>query len=207
MINKDIIEQSQRCQRNWDLTKSIKDEDMELFKTAVSQCPSKQQRIWYNVVFVTNRKIIEDIYSKTDKFDYPYEDWKELQKITPGIGKTNSQTLANLLVIFNSDYDLRPLNTLDEFDKEWNLPFFVGEAIGIASGYLNLTAHLLGYKTGYCAGFDKEAVDRILGTKKSKLILGIGYPDKTRDRKEHHLDPSYIFPSYDKEIKIRVIDD
>ena len=75
MINKDIIEQSQRCQRNWDLTKSIKDEDMELFKTAVSQCPSKQQRIWYNVVFVTNRKIIEDIYSKTDKsstFDFRF---------------------------------------------------------------------------------------------------------------------------------------
>ena len=203
---KNVIKLSQRCQRNWDLTKTVKDEDIDLFKTAVSQCPSKQQRIWYNVVFVTNRKIIEDIYSETGKFDYPYEYWKELGKKTPGIGKTNSQTLANLLVIFNSDYDLRPLNTLDEFKNDWNLPFFVGEAIGIASGYLNLTAHLLGYKTGFCAGFDKQAVDKILGTKKSKLILGIGYPDKTKDRREHHLDPSYIFPTFNKDIKIQVIE-
>ena len=199
---KNVIKLSQRCQRNWDLTKSVKDEDIDLFKTAVSQCPSKQSRIWYNVVFVKNRSIINNIYNTTDKFDYPEgvypDEWG-------AEGKTNPQTLANLLVIFNSDHDLRPLNTLDEFQVEWNLPFFVGNAIGIASGYLNLTAHLLGYKTGFCAGFDKDAVDKILGTKKSKLIVGIGYPDKTRDRKEHHLDFNYIFPSYSKDIKIKEI--
>ena len=204
MINKDIIEQSQRCQRNWDLTKSIKDEDMDLFKTAVSQCPSKQQRIWYNVVFIKNRKIIEDIYNCTAFFDYPFEDYPDKNGKE---GKTNSQVLANLLVVFNSDYDLRPKNTLDETQKDFDLSLFVGESMGIAAGYLNLTAHMLGYKTGYCAGFNKEQVDKILGSKNSKLLMGIGYPDKTRDRKEHHLDPSYIFPSYDKEIKIRVIDD
>ena len=110
MINKDIIEQSQRCQRNWDLTKSIKDKDMELFKTAVSQCPSKQQRIWYNVVFIKNRKIIEDIYNCTAFFDYPFEDYPDKDGKE---GKTNSQTLANLLVVFNSDYDLRPLTKSD----------------------------------------------------------------------------------------------
>ena len=203
MINKDIIEQSQRTQRNWDLTKSIKDEDMNLFKTAVSQCPSKQQRIWYNVVFIKNRKIIEDIYNCTAFFNYPYEDWPDKNG---NYGKTNSQTLANLLVVFNSEYELAK-NEDDETWSDFDLSLFVGESIGIAAGYLNLTAHMLGYKTGFCAGFNKAQVDKILGSKNSKLLMGIGYPDKTRDRKEHHLDPSYIFPSYDKEIKIRVIDD
>tara|TARA_B100000287_G_scaffold62441_1_gene54400 strand:- start:237 stop:848 length:612 start_codon:yes stop_codon:yes gene_type:complete len=203
MINKDIIEQSQRTQRNWDLTKSIKDEDMNLFKTAVSQCPSKQQRIWYNVVFIKNRKIIEDIYNCTAFFNYPYEDWPDKNG---NYGKTNSQTLANLLVVFNSEYELAK-NEDDETWSDFDLSLFVGESIGIAAGYLNLTAHMLGYKTGFCGGFNIGKVDKILGSKNSKLLMGIGYPDKTRDRKEHHLDPSYIFPSYDKEIKIRVIDD
>ena len=203
MINKDIIEQSQRTQRNWALTKSIKDEDMELFKTAVSQCPSKQQRIWYNVVFIKNRKIIEDIYNNTARFNYPYEDWPDEKG---NYGKTNSQTLANLLVVFNSEYELAK-NEDDETWSDFDLSFFVGESIGIAAGYLNLTAHMLGYKTGFCGGFDCIEVDKILGSKNSRLLIGIGYPNKTKDRKEHHLDPSYIFPSYDKEIKIRVIDD
>jgi len=201
MINKDIIEQSQRTQRNWDLTKSIKEDHIDLFKTAVSQCPSKQQRIWYNVVFIKNRKIIEDIYNCTARFNYPYEDWPDKNG---NYGKTNSQTLANLLVVFNSEYELAK-NEDDETWSDFNLSLFVGESMGIAAGYLNLTAHMLGYKTGFCAGFNKEQVDKILGSKNSKLLMGIGYPDKTRDRKEHHLDPSYIFPSYDKEIKIQVI--
>ena len=76
---KNVIKLSQRCQRNWDLTKSVKDEDIELFKTAVSQCPSKQQRICYNVVFIKNRKIIEDIYNNTARFNYPYEDWPDVR--------------------------------------------------------------------------------------------------------------------------------
>jgi hypothetical protein len=32
-----IIENSQRCQRNWDLSKQIKEEDLQTLKTAVTQ--------------------------------------------------------------------------------------------------------------------------------------------------------------------------
>ena len=34
---KQIIEQSQRTQRNWDLNKSVKDEDIELFKNCLKK--------------------------------------------------------------------------------------------------------------------------------------------------------------------------
>ena len=126
---KQIIEQSQRTQRNWDLNKPVKDEDIELFKTAVSHCPTKQNRVWYNVVIIKDRNIIEKIHETTDGFDYPI-----------GSSTTNTQTLANLLVVFNADKDKRErVNT--DFSS------YVDTSIGIASAYLNLTAHLLGYKT------------------------------------------------------------
>ena len=45
----------------------------------------------------------------------------------------------------------------------------------------------------------------ILGTKKSKLIVGIGHSDDNRNRQEHHLNPDYIYPSFDKNIEIKII--
>ena len=128
---KNIIEQSQRTQRNWDLNKSVKEEDIELFKTAVSHCPTKQNRVWYNVVIIKDRNIIEKIHNTTDGFDYPV-----------GTSTTNTQTLANLLVVFNADKDNR-----ERVNTDYNS--YVDTSIGIASAYLNLTAHLLGYKTGW----------------------------------------------------------
>ena len=65
---KNIIEQSQRTQRNWDLNKSVKEEDIELFKTAVSHCPTKQNRVWYNVVIIKiilKNNMIKYIYNST----------------------------------------------------------------------------------------------------------------------------------------------
>ena len=125
MINKDIIEQSQRCQRNWDLTKSIKDEDMDLFKTAVSQCPSKQQRIWYNVVFIKNRKIIEDIYNCTAFFDYPFEEVKhevvsflvmQMPKYKADKGRAFSyfSVIGKNYLILNNNNNYKKMKTHDE---------------------------------------------------------------------------------------------
>ena len=68
---KNIIEQSQRTQRNWDLNKSVKEEDIELFKTAVSHCPTKQNRVWYNVVIIKDRNIIEKIQTWREKYEEP----------------------------------------------------------------------------------------------------------------------------------------
>ena len=66
-IKKAII-RSQHCQRNWDLSKSIPDEDIEMIKTAVTNCPSKQNVAYYKVIFVTDRDKIERIYETTNGF-------------------------------------------------------------------------------------------------------------------------------------------
>ena len=127
-----IIEKSQRCQRNWDLSRSIPAEDIETMKVAVTDCASKQNRVFYKCKFITNRDIIEQIYDCTEGAGYPSKnknDWHTLEAlgfknaqeaISSGYYKRtrrdidyfskrlidkNPQVLANLLVAFIRDRD------------------------------------------------------------------------------------------------------
>ena len=87
------IDRSQHCQRNFDLDKTISSEDMKKLTHAVTQCPSKQNVALYEAHFITNRDLIEAMHQTTQGFDYPKEDG------TVGY-QTNSQVLANLVVVF-----------------------------------------------------------------------------------------------------------
>ena len=78
-------------------------------------------------------------------------------------------------------------------------------SIGIASGYLTLTANLLGYNTGCCACFDSAIIENIIGQKSPKLIVGVGYKDNSKSRLEHHLDHTFKFPSFNKHINYNLI--
>ena len=127
-----IIEKSQRCQRNWDLSRSIPAEDIETMKVAVRDCASKQNRVFYKCKFITNRDIIEQIYDCTEGAGYKSRnrnDWHTLkalgfknaqEAISSGYYKhtngnidyfskrlidKNPQVLANLLVAFIRDRD------------------------------------------------------------------------------------------------------
>ena len=91
-IEKAVI-RSQHCQRNWDLTKDIPEEDLQLIIHAATQCPSKQNIAFYKVHFITNRSLIEEVHSKTAGF----------KNYDTGEYETNSQTLANLLIAFERD--------------------------------------------------------------------------------------------------------
>lgn len=203
---KKAILRSQHCQRNWDLTQKIPQQDIDLFVSAISQCPSKQNIAFYTTHFITNREIIEQLHKKTDGFIVSYED---------GTSTTNPQVLANLLVVFEAKqvellndkdvhrnqqtYDLknRPENISDIawcFERDQNM------AVGIAAGYLNLSASLLGYSTGCCACFDTEAIKELLSLSNNPLLLmGIGYKDPSRSRLAHHEDNSFMFPTKTKQ--------
>ena len=60
MLKKSIYK-SQKCQRNWDLSKDIPKEDVEVILTSATQCPSKQNLPYYKVHAITDRKMIEKI--------------------------------------------------------------------------------------------------------------------------------------------------
>lgn len=204
------IRASQRCQRNWDLSQMISEGDLEVMRTAVTQCASKQNDVYYKVKFITDRSTIEAIHECTKGFTMEGDNG---EKIT----LSNSQTLANLLVVFCEDYNEdyarseelkkffnrgQDLDNLRYGERE-NLERNRYTAIGIAAGYLNLSANLLGYRTGCCQCYDPDGVQEIIGDN-AILLMGIGYPDTSRSRLEHH-EAGTRFPSLNKAIKVESI--
>jgi nitroreductase len=195
---KDAIVISQHTQRNWDLTRSISQEDMDLLIHAATQCPSKQNIAYYKTHFITNRELIEKIHAKTE--------FKSRSAKHPIM--TNTQVLANLLIVFekvdfiptlatdiprSNETDAIIAGTQTEEDMEC-LRRDAEMAVGIAAGYLNLTASMLGLRTGCCACFDPPGVQEILGMENEPILLmGIGYKNAKIGRRIHHLMNDFVF--------------
>jgi nitroreductase len=201
------IAKSQQCNRNWDLSKQIPDEDIKTMEQSVKHCSSKQNRVFYKVLYTQDRDKIERIHDATDGFTYGLD--MEKDKDGNFLSTTNPQVLANTLFIFAKDRDEK----IDyaRIAEEKNLGIEEGKdkmdedrSIGIAAGYLTLTSNLLGYESGCCQCFNEADVKDILGIDEDVfLLMGVGYGDKTRLRKEHHTDPSFTFPSFKKDIKVQ----
>lgn len=195
---RDAIIRSQHCQRNWDLDQAIPAEDLDLIVLAATQCPSKQNLAFYRCHFIQNRDIIE----KINKATYSMGSSSALH--------TNSQTLANLIIVFEEYEDLshRPFNERNDEVVKFNMKdpatgIYIEEdrqqAIGIAAGYVNVVASLLGYSTGCCKCMDGPEVKNILGIeRRPELIMGIGFKDKTRNRRIHH-EGDFVFPAHKKQ--------
>lgn len=200
MIEK-AVHKSQHCQRNWDLTQEVPEKDIEVMETAITQCPSKQNYAYYKPYIITDRAKIQDIYDQTDGFG---------RGRTPPISKKNSQVLANVLVAFVADSQVMKDKTTREFNAVQSQAN--GEeteetkkqrqiSVGIAAGYLNLSASLMGYSTGCCTCFNPQGVKEILGVQDEVLLLmGVGIKDEIRPRREKHDEPDFVFPTLTKEI-------
>jgi nitroreductase len=204
---KKAVVKSQHCQRNWDLSKQVLQEDIDLLVHAVANCPSKQNIAHYKAHFITNRDVIEQIHSNTIGFARNYTD--ENIKY-----ETNSQVLANLLLVFEAyDYTLNLPDPVIRNDQTqaWleNKELTSSQhatmlrdrhmAVGIAAGYVNVISSMIGYSTGCCACFDQKKVKEIINADNDILLLmGVGYSDKTRTRREHHYS-DFVFPTKKKQ--------
>lgn len=199
-LEKAIIK-SQHCQRNWDLSREIPEEDFKLLMTAATQCPSKQNVAHYRVHAITRRDIIEKIHTHTLGFG---------KSLDPNDLTTNSQVLANLLIVLEKN----PVDVTNQYDQYRNtqtLELAHGTpseavnsvlmrdchmAVGIAAGYLNVIATMLGYSTGCCACFDSEPIQEILGIENEViLMMGIGFKNPNLNRRVHHTDHDFMFPT------------
>jgi nitroreductase len=216
-IEKSVV-RSQHTQRNWNLDKRLPKEDINTLLQAVTNCPSKQNIAFYKVHFIQNRNIIEEIHENTNGFGTG----RGINLNGVRDTETNPQTLANLLVIFE-DYnflddledDIHRNQATTEYIKngklsaarEAELDRDKQIAVGIASGYLNLTASLMGYRTGCCQCMDRNAIKEIAMLKEKPLLLmGVGFPQEGVNRKRHHI-RDFIFPSLKKQpIKYEVLD-
>jgi len=203
---RNAIIKSQHCQRNWDLTQEISEEDMNLLVTAATECPSKQNVAFYKVHFITDRDLIEDIHDTTRGFTTNKH---------PSGYETNTQTLANLLVLFEQtnikktildDTVSRNEHTRAYLEGNWNdvheqqLKRDTYTAVGVAAGYLNVIATLLGYSTGCCQCFDHATLQQVACIKGAPLLLmGIGYSQKGVNRRRHHIRTDFMFSTKKKQ--------
>ena len=201
-IEKAII-RSQHCQRNFDLSQEMPDEDIDLLVHAVTNCPSKQNISYYKVHVITDKETVVAIHNMTDGFTKNYD---------TGETTTNSQTLANVLFVFErEDFTVHSLGssrnqqtvnlTNEDLTKEdWNS--FKKDShmsTGVAAGYANLTASILGYNTGCCACFDNEAIKEHLGLSNDvMLLMGIGYKNEEVNRRVHPV-TGFKFPALKKQ--------
>ena len=200
MIKKSIYK-SQHCNRNWDLSKSIPQEDIETIITAVTQCSSKQNLDFYSVYAIQDRNMIEDIYEST---------------VTEK-GRKNPQVLAQLLLIFaenskmtqnnpearNRNKEIKELTNITPIKKEIAqvLHDDLHESIGVAAGTANIVSAMLGYETGCCKCFDNNKLDKMFD-ETPILMMGIGIRDKSRNRREEHKE-GFLIDTF-KKIPIKV---
>jgi nitroreductase len=188
---KKAIHRSQHCQRNWDLTKEIPEEDMDLIITAATQCPSKQNIAHYKVHAITNRDLIEKIHQNTVGFQVIH---------------TNSQVLANLLLVLEHN-PVTDHKNLFSYNKEISQPKKIDSflrdahmAVGIAAGYVNVISSIVGYSTGCCACFNGPAIKDLLGLENDVLLMmGVGIKDPNLNRRVHHENHDFTFPAIKKE--------
>ena len=175
------IQSAQRCQRNWDLSKEIPEEDLKLIIEAATECPSKQNLDFYKVIAITDRETIEKIYETTQAF--------------PGSDRYNPQVLANLLILFVGKAPTKA-RTCEILAKDAGVASEeameiirddMHQNIGVAAGFVNVISTMLGYKTGCNKCFDNDKVQEILGMEERiHLMMGIGYPDESRVRTHDH---------------------
>lgn len=201
---KKAILRSQHCQRNWDLTKTIPEEDLNLIIDAATQCPSKQNIAFYNAHFLQSRDLIEQVHELT----------RHPSRHPKYETETNSQILANLVIVFEENDYLKNIKG-DIYRNEEILAIKQGKdldqhhttlardnhmAVGIAAGYVNVIANILGLSTGCCACFDSAGIKKVLGLENEILLLmGIGYKNEHKNRRIHHQIPDFVFSTKKKQ--------
>lgn len=188
---KEYVESSQHCQRNWDLSKKISQEHLDLFTYILQTVPSKQNVAYYKAHFIFNNDLKRKIYDNTATYSARFVDF------------CNPQVLANLLIVFEDYLDFDPNrninddlsvlnNTRLKEDQKQSVNNIIHEdrqqAIGIASGQLILVANMLGYKTGFCKCFNNEEIKKLLNTSnRISLLLGVGFPNEGVPHNVHEL--------------------
>jgi nitroreductase len=198
---KQAVDVTNRAQRNYDLTKSIPQEDLDTLIYAAVNSPSKQNETHYSLHVYTDETIIKQIYSHTKKFTMirDKQDQDESFKVEDDVfiqndakSVTNSQIYANALFVYvaeqgdtrGSQHKAAKENPNSTAAKVYNEQ--VAYSMGISVGELILSAGLLGYKTGICSALDTQPIRDILGIKQNpKLLVGVGIPNSQLDRTQH----------------------
>ncbi len=196
-----------RCQRNWDLSKSIPDEHIKILAEVAKHSPSKQDEAYYDVLVITQRELIEELYRCSIGY------WKALKKES----WPNPQTRANIIFAwviktpntmrnyYQPDDTIKGVkfkinkSTISNIEKSYSPGDKKDKneisrtlentytSIGASMSVTAYVASLLGYSTGFNKNIGEFSKIINLDTKKYylKYTLGIGYPQQD---KPHNID-------------------
>lgn len=187
----DIIRNMQKCQRNWDYSKTVHPEIIEHLLWHAENAPSKQHEAYYDVYWTADRKVIEECSKYT---------WGSTHSRNPPSTWRNTQANANLYILFVAKEPETQLNCHSDGSLKENKDPARWEnayvSIGIAMGLVMRAAQSLGYATG-CnkshgdmngdmfwerkLGIEEDVLK---GRKKIAYGIGIGFPQKGRPRWE-----------------------
>lgn len=189
---------AERCQRNWDYSRPIPQEHIDIIVGAATTMPTKQNKKYYRLIASTDMDFNTDLYNVAIDLENPHFN-KKIHR--------NTQVLAPLVLAFVAP----GIDTENPFNDDNVQNFYT--SIGIASGVAAYTAASLGYSTGYCSCIESNLYKDLLEKKfninfvdfKSGLFLGIGYPNQIYNRQDIVVDDVYHYTlddSCDKEIEI-----
>ena len=176
-------ETANHCQRNWDRTKQISDEEVNTLIKVATNMPTKQNRNFYDLIVSKDPKINSALYSKAI-------DRENME----GTEKRNSQVNGHLTFIYvnkrfhDVEQELRGTEKLHKTkDLLYNHELHTNLSIGISSGAVALAANQMGLRSGFCCCYDMDMIldyFKKIGHElngKIVLMLGVGYPNTKYD--------------------------
>ena len=92
------IDVAKRAQRNYDLTKSIPQKDLETLIYVASNSPSKQNETHFNLRVYTDPVVIKEIYDRTKQFTFQPDSSRSRTKFAP---RWPEPPVTNAFLIFH----------------------------------------------------------------------------------------------------------
>lgn len=206
------VYRSQKCQRNWNLEKTIDRETVEWLLEVGYTAPTKHNLDTFEIVAVTNRDLINQISKAAvnpDNFNYFLP-----EEIRYGSRVQNPQTDSNVLFCFFIKKNEH--NSIERKKRELSPPVpsdywlqCVNLEIGLAASAMAISANQVGLRTGFCRCYDPtkmpvELTEEMgLSAADFVIFLGVGYPNDTLSH-EQHVDGN-VSSSHGKLKKNRII--
>jgi len=198
------VKEFQKCQRNFDLEKTIDDETIEWLISVGYNTPTKQNLDTFDIVCIKDRSLINK-FSQAAASPIDELSPELINELNQGRIQ-NPQTNSNLLFLFfiNPDSVENPLRKRREggytkkaeyLEKTTNLE------IGLSASAIGIAAHSIGLKTGFCRCIDhsqlpKDLLKYNIEPNNLVIMLGIGYP--LFDNHTIHTDGKFYSTSYKK---------
>lgn len=187
------------CQRNWD-TKPIPKDDIKTITEVALNMPTKQNVLQYEIIAITNREVIEYMYSIAVSIAKDQHNKSGGTVFEGNDIYRNGQVNASLLLIWTTSKDPKQWDNKDSKDHSNTDHYSKCIGVGLSAGAAALAANQLGYRTGFCNCFIQDEMQQFItdNTEYGEFFmtsLGIGYPLEGYSRNQIVKEGNVMFTS------------